>query len=76
MVRTCTTIRWQNAVSSIYHSNLTCFINFMDFFVFLTHLHLFVHALSMQSQQNGIEPTGSAAIGIIRMVTKSVINLL
>lgn len=76
MVRTCTTIRWQNVVSSIYHSNLTCFINFMDFFVFLTHLHLFVHALSMQFQQNGIEPTGSAAIGIIRMVTKSVINLL
>lgn len=45
-------------------------------FCFLIHLQLFLYALSMQFQQSGVEPTGSAAIGIIRMVTKSVINLL
>lgn len=45
-------------------------------FCFLTHLQLFLYALSMQFQQSGVEPTSSAATGIIRMVTKSVINLL
>lgn len=45
-------------------------------FFFLIHLQLFLLPLYMRFQQSGVEPTGSAAIGIIRMVAKFVINLL